>query len=296
MTPLIVAALVLVSVALASALHFGPQKLLMPERRKPEYYQKKLGFSHPSQIGLGFVSKTLTTADGYKLSYWMLDNPKCDGAKGTIIYLHGITDSKVSGLNYAKAFASSCRKFYLIDLRRHGESEGKYCTYGYYEKHDVIRLIDEIKRANPQTEIVLLGVSMGAAIAIQTAAIDKRISRVVAIAPFYDLFSIALDHESHQIGIRSSSLLKLVMHRAERMAEFKAGDVSPAKDIARVDVPVLIVHGEHDKTVKVKYSKELVKLNRNAELLMVPGAGHADVLEIGGEGYVRKLSEFLNMR
>ncbi len=288
-------ALVLISVGLVSALHFGPRELLMPEKRKPEYYQKKFGFSHPSQIGMNFTPKTLTTADGYKLSYWLLDNPKCEHAKDTIIYLHGITDSKVSGLNYAKAFAGACRKFFLIDMRRHGESGGKYCTYGYYEKHDVVRLIDQIKATDPDTEIVIIGVSMGGAIAIQTAAIDKRVARIVAIAPFYDLFSIALDHELHHIGIRSRSLLKFVLSRAERMAKFRADEVSPATDIRKIEVPILIVHGEHDKTVKVKYSQELAKLSRNAELLMVPGAGHADVLEMGGADYVRKLSEFLKI-
>lgn len=289
----IVIALALISTAVALAIYIGPKKLLMPERRKPEYYQKKYGFSHPSQIGLQFADKTLTTSDGNKLRYWKLDNPNCSGTEETIVYLHGITDSKASGLNYAKAFAETCRRFFLIDMRRHGESGGKYCTYGYYEKHDIVKLIDEIESCDPGTKVTLIGVSMGGAIAIQTAAIDKRVSRVVAVAPFYDLFSIALDHEFHQIGIRSSPLLKFMMRRAERIAGFKAEDVSPAKDIKKVEVPVLIVHGKEDKTVKVKYSEELAKLNKRAELLMVPGAGHADVLEKGGAAYVEKLLQFL---
>ncbi len=292
----VVVALALILIAAALAIYSGPKKLLMPERRKPEYYQQKFGFSHPSQIGLQFANKTLITPEGYKLRYWRVDNPNCNGTKEAIIYLHGITDSKVSGLNYAKAFAGTCRRFFLIDMRRHGESEGKYCTYGYYEKHDIVRLIDEIVSRDPGTRITLIGVSMGGAIAIQTAAIDKRVSRVVAVAPFYDLFSIALDHEFHQIGIRSSSLLKFMMRRAERMAKFEAKDVSPAQDIKKVQVPVLIVHGEEDKTVKTKYSEELVKLNEGAELLMVPGAGHADVLEKGGADYMQKLSEFLTSK
>lgn len=289
----VVVALALVCLAAALAIYIGPRKLLMPERRKPEYYQKKYGFSHPSQIGLQFADKTLTTPEGYNLSYWKLENPNCNGTKDTIIYLHGITDSKASGLNYANAFADICRTFFLIDMRRHGESEGKYCTYGYYEKYDIVKLIDEIESRDPGTKISLIGLSMGGAIAIQTAAIDKRVSRVVAIAPFYDLFSIALDHEFHQIGIRSRSLLKLMMRRAERMAKFEARDVSPARDIKKLLVPVLIVQGEEDRTVKAKYSQELAKLNERAELLMVPGAGHADVLEKGGPGYRQKLSEFL---
>ncbi len=293
MIPILIAVLILVLIALTSALYIGPKTLLMPERRTPEYYRKRFGFSHPSEIGLRFETRTLTTSDGYKLAYWTLDDSNCKETAGAVIYLHGITDSKVSGLNYAKELAKFCQKIFLIDMRRHGESEGKYCTYGYYEKHDVVRLIDEIELKNPQTEITLLGVSMGGAIAIQTAAIDKRVSRVIAIAPFYDLFSIALDHEFNHIGIRNKALLRFVLHRAEKVANFKASEVSPAKDIQYIEVPVLIVHGEEDKTVKIEYSQKLTELGKNARLLVVPGAGHVDVLEKGGKGYVEKLSIFL---
>jgi len=107
--------------------------LLMPDRRNPDYYRDLLGFSHPSELGLRYASDSILTADGYKLSYWTVDDPKCGKPRGAIIFLHGITDSKVSGLNYARQLVGLCEKIYLIDMRRHGESEGKYCTYGYYE-------------------------------------------------------------------------------------------------------------------------------------------------------------------
>ena len=212
---------------------------------------------------------------------------------GSIIYLHGITDSKISGLNYAKELSKKGYKIYLMDMRRHGDSEGKYCTYGYYEKHDVSALIDKIESEHRGTDITLFGVSMGAAIAIQTAAIDKRVNRVIAIAPFYDLFSIALDHQVHIIGIRSKMLLKLVLSRAEKIANFKTSEVSPANDIHKIRIPILIVHGTKDVTVKGEYPQRLKELNGNARLLVVPNAGHIDVLEKGGKAYLDQLIEFI---
>ncbi len=288
-----VVVIMLVSLVPISVILVGPKMLLMPARRKPEYYIEKFGFSHPSQIGLRYESDTILTSDGYRLSYWMIDDPKCEKAKGAVIYLHGITDSKVSGLNYARQLAGLCQRIYLIDMRRHGESEGEYCTYGYYERHDVVRLIDKVSSEIPDVPITLLGTSMGAAISIQVAAIDKRVSRVIAVAPFCDLFSIALDHEFRHIGIRNKLLLRFVLHRAEKIAHFNAAEVSPAKDIKKVHVPILIVHGEKDKTVKRQYPQRLAELGEQTELLTIEGAGHVDVLEKGGKAYLGKISDFL---
>lgn len=290
---LVVSAVVLVFLVPVSILLIGPKMLLMPERRKPEYYLEKLGFDHPSQIGLRSEHDTVETEEGYKLSYWGVDDPKCNYTKGAVIYLHGITDSKVSGLNYAKELVKFCQQIFLLDMRRHGDSEGIYCTYGYYEKYDVVKLIDKIVSDKPGVPIALVGSSMGAAIAIQVAAIDKRVARVVAVAPFYDLFSIALDHEFRHLGIRNRTLLRFVIRRAEKIADFDASRVSPAKDMKLINIPILIVHGELDKTVDKRYPERLAELNRNAKLLTVKGAGHVDVLEKGGKEYVQKISEFL---
>ncbi len=289
-----IALFVLISAAVYSILSIGPKMLLFPHRRTPEYYQEKLGFSHPSQIGLHCEEGSLKTNDGISLSYWVIDNPDCKGLNGSVIYLHGITDSKVSGLSYAKELSGFCQRVFLIDMRRHGDSEGDYCTFGFFEKNDVVTLIDKIKRDTPATEITLLGVSMGAAIAIQTAAIDKRVTRVIAVAPFYDLFSIALDHQARKIGIKSKTLLKLVLKRAEHIANFKASEVSPASSIQKANAPILIVHGENDRSVKREYSLQLVKLGKNARLLVVPNAGHVDVLEKGGRAYLEQLMGFIN--
>lgn len=289
-----VVVVMLVCLVPISIILVGPKMLLMPQKRKPEYYLDKYGFSHPSQLGLRHEHGNITTKDGVKLSYWDVVDPNCSGSKGLVVYLHGISDSKESGLNYAKELAGLCREIYLLDMRRHGESGGEYCTYGYYEKHDVVRFIDKIAAENPGVPIALLGTSMGAAVAIQAAAIDKRVSRVIAVAPFYDLFSIALDHESRHLGMRNKLLLRMVMRRAEKIANFKASEVSPARDIGRIGVPILIVHGELDKTVDRQYPEKLASLNERAELFSIEGAGHVDVLEKGGSAYIERLSAFLN--
>ncbi len=290
----LIIALIIISLVPVSIILIGPKMLLMPDRRKSEYYLDRFGFNHPSQLGLQHEEGVISTKEGFRLSYWEVEDPNCKGTKGLVVFLHGITDRKESGLNYAKELTELCQKMYLVDMRCHGESGGKYCTYGYYEKHDVVGLIDKISAEKPGLPITLLGTSMGAAIAIQAAAIDSRVSRVIAIAPFYDLFSIALDHEYRRLGIKNEFLLRTVFRRAEKIADFDTSEVSPANDIMKIHVPILIVHGDLDNTVKRQYPERLAELNDRAELLSIKGAGHVDVLEKGGKAFVEKISEFLS--
>src|SRR6266853_4869183 len=48
----------------------------------------------------------------------------------------------------------------------------------------------------------------------------------------------------------------------------------PAKEIAKITTPVLIVQGSTDRQVSVEDARHLRQGNRNAQLLMVPGMNH----------------------
>jgi pimeloyl-ACP methyl ester carboxylesterase len=273
---------------------WGPNILLKPDKRSISFYQRKLGYSSPIEIGLTHESLSFLSRDGVKISYWII-NPNCGNHhKGDVIYLHGITDSKISGLNYAKFLSEEGWRVIIPDLRCHGESGGEYCTYGYYEKYDVSQLIDNILKSDNHSHVILIGVSMGGAIGIQAAAIDERIAGVIAVAPFYDLFSIALDHQAKKIGIRNKLLLRHVLETAEKRANFNYTEVSPAKIIPNLRTPVLFIHGTKDKTVRIEYSKKLAGMSRNSRLLLVPDAGHTDVLEVGGEEYMKEILKFIS--
>src|SRR5205807_320551 len=87
-------------------------------------------------------------------------------ARGTVVYLHGVADNRGSGLGIADHFLARGFDVGAYDSRAHGESEGLACTYGYYEKRDLSRVL-ELVEIQP---IIVLGTSLGAAVAIQTAA------------------------------------------------------------------------------------------------------------------------------
>ena len=271
----------------------GPLILLQPHRRTREWYARFTSILEPKDAGLPQEDVVLTTPDGARLSCWLLEQKKT--GRGTIIYLHGVGDCNIGGIAVAAFLYAQGFNVFLYDSRHHGESGGKYCTYGFYEKHDVSTVIDYLlDRENLRKgKIGLFGTSMGAAVAIQAAAVDIRISGLVAEASFTTLRSIAVDYQRRLIKLPWHFLRNVALARSQRVAGFKARFVAPILDIKRLHCPILFVHGLLDTFIDVQYSKELhAACPGPKQLLLIEGAGHNDLWDIGGKKYEEALSGF----
>jgi pimeloyl-ACP methyl ester carboxylesterase len=162
------------------------------------------------------------------------------------------------------------------DSRAHGESEGDACTYGYYEKNDLSRVLDTISASGP---VLLMGSSLGAAVALQTAAEDKRVAIVVAVATFSDLRTVASERAPF---FASKGNIDDALRIAENLAKFKVDDVSPVLAASRIQIPVLVIHGEFDKETPPSHSVRVHgALQGPKELVLVPHAGHNDSINAG---------------
>jgi alpha-beta hydrolase superfamily lysophospholipase len=207
---------------------------------------------------------------GIKLKGWMFrtELPR----KGTVVYLHGLTDNRGSGIGIASHFTALGYDVLAYDGRAHGESGGEACTYGFYEKRDLQRVLDKVAGA----PIVVFGVSLGAGIALQAAAEDARIALVVAISPISDLRTAASERAPF---FASRANIEKALAIAEEKGKFRIDDVSPAAAAARIRAPVLVVHGlEDDETPPAHAQRVYDALTGSKKLVMVPGAHHYDVL------------------
>lgn len=273
----------------------GPLILLQPLRRTAEWYRRSTDLLEPADAGLPQDNVHFQTHDGLSLSGWLVAQPK--RARGTVLYLHGVGDCKTAGVPLAKLFFDNGYNVFLYDSRRHGDSGGSYCTYGYYEKFDVSTAINYLierlgKKLGP---VALFGTSMGAAIAIQAAAIDTRIKGVIAEASFTDLRTISVDYQRRIIKLPWHFLRNAAMARSQKFAKFKARDVSPLEDVTRLRIPILFIHGTSDSFINLDYSKMLYhKAREPRELYLVAGANHNDVWEVAGKSYEAKVLGFLN--
>lgn len=259
----VIAIVALVGVLAAAAMQLpgiGAGALLHP--------QKKAVSAGPP---VGCVDETIV-GDAVDLRAWRC---AAHGApRGTVVYLHGVADARTSALGAVARYTARGFDVIAFDSRAHGQSSGDACTYGFYEKRDLTHVLDHA-RPGP---VVLVGVSLGAAVALQAAADDPRVSAVLAAETFADLESIARDRAPWVI--RAGSFGR-ALRSAERQARFVVADVSPVRAAARLAVPVFLVHGDADRDTRPEHSQRVFEaLHGPRRLVRVPGAGHGQSLTV----------------
>ena len=211
-------------------------------------------------------SETAFSGAGINLAGW-----KCRASgyrRGSLIYLHGVADNRVSSVDAIQRFRPLGFDVVAYDSRAHGDSGGDVCTYGFFEKEDLRRVLD----ATDAGPIVLMGGSLGAAVAIQSAADDPRVSAVVAAETFSDLRTVATERAPFFF---TRGTIAQAFHLAERQGHFDVDDVSPVAAAAKIEVPVLLIHGDADRDTPPDHSRRVyAALHGPKRLVLVPGAQH----------------------
>jgi len=203
----------------------------------------------------------------------------------TIVYLHGVADNRESAAGVVARFLARGYRVIAYDSRAHGESDGNACTYGFYEKDDLRRVIDTL----PPGPIVLIGTSLGAAVALQEAVDDRRVTTIVAAETFSDLRTVATERAPLFF---TRGTIERAFRVAERDAAFEVDQVSPVRAAARIAVPVLLVHGDADIDTPSAHSERVrAALKGPSRLILVPGARHNESLH--GAAVWREIDEWL---
>ena len=190
----------------------------------------------------------------------------------------------------------------LPDQRGHGNSEGGYVGWGYDERLDVVGWATYIARKDPGAEIVLHGVSMGAAsILMATGGPMPRQVRAVVSDCSYTSIEAEMRHLLNHwadkptglpmpAGVMFSALRKTVLRRAG----FDLRDVSPIEAVRRSRTPTLFIHGVDDKFVPASMMGKLYQTARCPKnFLWMPGAGHAAAVGTDQNMYWASVSGFL---
>lgn len=219
------------------------------------------------------VEAVTYSGDDVSLRGWRKSGvePHC----GTILYLHGLCDNRGSSAGLMDRFTAQGWDVVAYDSRAQGESTGTSCTYGVYEKRDAQRVIDTF-RPGP---VVLLGSSLGAAVALQTAAVDARVSGVIAAEVFSDLETVARERAPWFL---SGEMIRRAMAVAEARGHFQITDASPLAAAHLIRVPVLLVHGAADRDTLPAHSQRVLSaLAGPKRLTLISGAHHNESLRGG---------------
>ena len=220
----------------------------------------------------------LTSFDGLRLHARFYKNG--DGRR-TLLLSHGFRSSgrgdfaAVLPLYYETLGCS----LLVLDHRAHGESEGRYITYGIRERFDVrdwARYLTD--RAGGDVQIVLDGISMGATAVLMACGTElpDTVTGVIADCGFtspWDIFSHIL-HGTFHLG--DFPILYLVGHMARRRAHFGFREATTVRAVENWTKPALFIHGTADDFVPPSMTEAAYAACPAADktLILVEGAMH----------------------
>lgn len=234
--------------------------------------------------------------DGVQLCGWKIRPTSPNG--DWVLLMHGISDNRSGALGPAEFLLRHGYSVVMMDSRAHGVSGGSMATYGWKERHDTVIIDDAFYSTEKVRHLYALGVSMGGSIALQSAAVDPRIERVVAEDPFANLHEVSYDYAGMELSpLLGKTVFRpvtiIALHQAEKEGGFKADDVSPEKAVAERPFPVLLICGTRDHRIPCRHAERIYKAAQGPkELWIVAGARHASALGYAPAEYERRVIDF----
>ena len=238
------------------------------------YYPTKQVFGDPKTIGLDFQDLFLVTEDDVRVHGWFVP---ATGAQSTLLIFHGNAGNIGDRLPWIELLHKLKAGVLIVDYRGYGRSGGDPFEEGLYRDASAAYAWWSSERGSKGEKLVLLGESLGCAVAVDLA---------VRVAPagliLQSAFTSAWD--------MAKTLFPLGLLQPLAGVHFDS-----AAKIRRITCPKLIIHGDQDEIVPFRLGKKLYELAPQPKSFYeVPGAGHNDLLWVSGAEYSRQVRSFLS--
>lgn len=228
----------------------------------------------------------LTGADGVTLPGWYL--PPRNGA--AVMLLGGLGANQDAMLPELRLLAQ--HGFGAVTLaNRH--CAGEIATLGCREAAEFDAMLKFLLAQPEVKQVGALGFSVGGVVVAAGAARHAEVAAVVMEGNFPNLYAEMTAVEAAPLGFQwQVQRLAVVCYRLATGCRAKA--VSPLDDLAALaGRPVLLVHGELEAQRTQPWA-QLAAAGENANLWLVPGAGHGGYATAAGEDYERRLVDFFS--
>jgi len=161
---------------------------------------------------------------------------------------------------------------YLVPYRGYGASEGTPTESDILE--DALAVYDQVQARQPGARIVVIGRSLGSAVASYVAS-KRPVSKLVLVTPFDSMSNVA---QSHYPWLPVRWLLQDRYEQATYLKTYKG--------------PLMIVRAGRDDVVPAASTNQLIaSLGRKPRVLDLPQADHSSVAT--DATYTRALAAFV---
>ena len=205
--------------------------------------------------------------------------------RATVLFLHGKGGCGAEWRPDAVRALQLGYNILIPELRGHPPSTGTTITYGLLEKVDLSLLIAEAKKRHA-IDAARLGIdacSMGTLVALQfvaekSASAPESVRALWLQSPFGDLPAMAV-HYVHRATSLPERVVRwatlLALGEIERTTGLELSSVDPIAAAARVICPTMVIHGESDNLVPIRFAPAVYEaLAGPKEFWRVPRCGH----------------------
>jgi pimeloyl-ACP methyl ester carboxylesterase len=208
----------------------------------------------PAAMNLAFEDIRFETHDGVKLAGWLIPHSKpC----GNVIFCHGHGRNRGHGAGLFPTLHTLGLNILAFDFRGHGDSEGHASTFGHREVEDLLSAERYLGERCPGQPLLLVGVSLGAAVSLQALPDLPNVCGVWSEGAFARL-SHAIDYNfSRAPGAVRAPLVDFYHLAGWIDCGLWAPSVSPLDRLRGTTVPILFCHAMNDELVPFSEGKAL---------------------------------------
>jgi uncharacterized protein len=247
-------------VVAAVAVYFGGVALLYFRQRDVLFPIPPVGRTTPAAAGFPEAEEhVLTTEDGEKVIVWHV--PAKPG-RPVILFFHGNGDFLAGRVSRFKGITADGTGLVALSFRGYAGSTGSPSEQGLLR--DAAAAYAFAAARYDAQRIVPWGFSLGSGVAVAIAS-EHRIWKLILEAPYTSTADVA------------ASLLRFVPVRRLMRDQFRSDE-----RIARVTVPLLIMHGDADPAINIRFGERLFALaHEPKQFIRFPGGGHENLDDFG---------------
>jgi uncharacterized protein len=231
----------------------------------------------PDAVGLTYETVELPMEQG-RIQGWWFESDHSDAP--TVLYLHGTGSNLGDLVGLAEQIHTLGWAALLIDYRGYGQSPGNFPSEAsvYEDAIAALNYLVTVRRI-PIQQIVVMGQSIGGAIALELATRYPNLGAVVVESTFTSM----PDMVRYLLPLQLLPVDLLLHQRFDSLAKVRS-----------LQVPLLVIHGTGDRVIPARMGQALYEAASSPKvLLLIPQAGHSNVRKINRALYVQTLQKFV---
>lgn len=227
----------------------------------------------PAALKLPFENLRITTEDGETLAAWWVPAAQ---VRGAVLVLHGNAGSIADRIDYLQPLTGMGYAVLLADYRGYGASTGKPSEAGTYADAQAAWRWLTVQRGFRPGQIVVLGESLGGAVAAELAARVQPGALLLVAA-----FTSATDLGGEIYPWLPVRLIS--RYRYDTLAHLR-----------RYGGPVMIAHSRDDEIVPFAHGERLHAAATGSKMLLEMRGGHNDAFLFGRPEWTQAVADFLD--